>query len=93
MKSASPFVLLFIILLSCNNLKEGKVINKWYEKERRYTTMQMVGKIPVTRWHTDDEDYMVEIAKEINGRMVTKDVELIKGDWDSIEVGRYIYLR
>lgn len=76
-------------LTGCGGITSGKVTGKVIEPERRYSTVVLVGKVPITQWHTDDEDYCLNISEgeETGYICVEKDV------YDEIQVGEYIYTK
>jgi hypothetical protein len=75
-----------IVLLSACGISAGTVSSKVVEPERQYSTVQMVGKVPVTTFHTDDEDYCFNIVNDEGSEGY---VCVEKTEWDTITEGDF----
>lgn len=92
-------VLLSVLVLSCEPIKDGYVVSKWYEEENYYNTTEvkyvltLKGKyepvyVPVTKF--DDEDYCIKI-ENINdkGKSKEKKFEISKREYDKLSIGDF----
>lgn len=75
-----------VLTLAACSISAGTVSGKVIEPERKYSTVHMVGKVPVTTWHTDDEDYCFNIT-DGEGKEGYQCVE--KAEWDAINDGDF----
>jgi len=90
------FLLLVIFLTGCEGLKEGEIVNKWYEPENTRTVLLPVmitsGKMTMTMMvpHrvVDGEDFCIEIKGYIDDKEVTKTFYLTKERWDTLQRGQ-----
>jgi hypothetical protein len=84
-------VLLAAVLSSCGpDLCEGQLVSKHYEPRRTYPVVVIVGKVPMTQIHVDDEDF-VFMVKGFNGKdTVTERHEVVADWWHEAEVGSYV---
>lgn len=81
-------------LSSCvNSLCEGRIVSKHYEPRRVYPVVVIVGKIPITNFHVDDEDW-VFMVKGFNGKdTITERFEVEQAWWDDAVVGEWVAFR
>ena len=99
LKSITRYVLYMVlgcvILLGCNHLEEGTVVNKHYEPmEKNLIIMPLVtsnGKTTTTIMMpylvTDNEDYVLHIKGIHKGEEVTEKVYTSKGCYESMKNG------
>jgi hypothetical protein len=73
-------ILLIIIslLMACNHLKQGKIVNKHYEPTRTYTMLMptVIGKTTILIPYImhDDEDWVLTVEGVYDGEMRTENV-------------------
>ena len=81
--------------VSCETIKEGTIVDKFYEPKVTYTILEhgyIVGMFKSTT-KTDDEDYVFIISgKTKSGDVVTKRFEVSKNMYHKYEKGDYIKL-
>lgn len=91
------YILLFLAALffaSCEQIKEGNVIERWYEPGHTYTSYhhQQIGKTsistPVT--HYVDDYYIVKIKGRLNGKPDTRDVYLTEYEYNRCRIGDHL---
>lgn len=82
------YLLLAVVLSSCEaRLKNGVVVDKFYEPERVYYQLVIIGKVPINQRRVDDEDFVL-IVKGFNGKdTVQQRFEVSKIDFENINVG------
>jgi hypothetical protein len=73
-----------LTLTGCG-ISSGTVTGKVVEPERRYSTTIMSGKVPITTWHTDDEDYCFDLEEKDETGYVCVDY----GTFENTQVGDY----
>ena len=87
-----------VLMISCNKIMEGEIIEKWHEDESMTLMLipQKVGKVTIMQqyWVHDDEDFCVKI-KGLNqkGKIKTKVLYLDKEIWSNVEVGENIVIQ
>jgi hypothetical protein len=84
------YVLLAVVLSACETrLKNGVVVDKWYEEGELETYVQydVVFEMPMTKTRWDDEDFVL-IVKGFNGKDTVKQrFEVSKTDYENTNVG------
>lgn len=90
--SYAIYTLLCLVLFSCNKLKEGTIINKFYEQPRHYITVEydVIFKMPMTKNKYDDEDYVFVVGNIIEGDTIIERFEVSSKTYDLFEVGDWI---
>lgn len=89
-----------LILISCDKLEEGVVINKWYEPNRTYTQLipmtTMAGKVPITilvpTTIYDNEDYCLTIKGKYDNKTIMQTFYVTKNYYNSYNIGDSIKL-
>ena len=86
------YALLCLVLFSCNKLKEGTIVNKFYEHPRYYTTVEydVIFKMPMTKSKYDDEDYVFVVGNIIEGDTIIERFEVSSKTYDLFEIGDWI---
>lgn len=89
------FLLFIITLTSCENLKNGNVVKKWYSPPSIQPIL-----VPVTVGNSttiqqylvyNGEDYCIEVKGLSNkGNMITQTFYLNRIQWDTITVGEFV---
>jgi len=92
-------ILLLAILLSCQSLKYGKVVEKWHEPATRQTRM-MPMVIPTGKTNSvlfmpyivcDNEDWCIRVnGVGTKGDTLTKKFYVSKEEFDTLNVGQFI---
>lgn len=84
-----------LLLTSCEVIREGTIMEKYYEPERTYTVLEqdlIVGGFKMVK-KTDDEDYVFIInGKTKSGDTQRKRIEVSKLKYHKYEVGDFIKL-
>ena len=97
-------LLLLCVIMGCSDpIREGRVVSKWYEPEE--TWLQPIAQYrydPTLKMNVfshyiyvpqvDDEDFMITIEDDVEGKIRSRTVELNESRWESIEVGDWISL-
>jgi hypothetical protein len=76
-------------LTGCVGISAGTITGKVVEPERRYATTTMAGKVPITTWHTDDEDYCFELIDQASKDKDTGYQCVDKTTYDKFSVGDF----
>jgi hypothetical protein len=85
--------LLVLMLFSCGNkLKEGRIINKFYEPSKYYTFSEYNPslKTVVMRNVYDDEDYVFIVSNIIENDTITERFEVSYTTYNSFSIGNWI---
>lgn len=85
--------ILSVVFASCEKpLKKGQIVKMFYEPERTWTEVQynIPLKMPMTQYHTDDEDFVIMVKGWNGDDTVTQRFEVCKNDYDSSFVGDFI---
>ena len=88
---AFAYVLLVAVLASCHKIHDGTVTNKYIVPAHsyKYSTMMMVGKVPITTWYTVyvGDEYVLTVTK-VNGKdTITEDFYIDEANWKCMSVG------
>lgn len=84
--------------IGCNKLKEGSVIEKWYEATETNLIMMphymQVGKVRtmymVPYYVTDNEDFVIKLKGKHNGKDRIETVYLTQAQYDCLQIGDYL---
>ena len=84
-------VLACVFLSSCNHLEDGIVIGKRYEEADRNLMLipMRVGKVTIMQqyWIYDNEDWVITIEGEKDGKMIHEDVYVTKQCFEALNYG------
>lgn len=88
-------IFIAIAFISCNKLKEGEVIEKWYEPERTYVSLMPMyignGKtftvIFIPYIITDNEDYVIKIKGKYKGKDRVETVYVNPKEYECLRTG------
>ena len=90
------YTLLGLSLYSCTpKLKEGSVINKFYEEARRYNVMTYNPSLKISTLQSmyDDEDYVLIITGIIDGDTIVNRLEVSSKTYDNYKIGDWYKLQ
>ena len=99
MKRFLTFLFISITLLSCQKLKYGNVIEKWYEPENTFyallpmtiSTGKSTSVIFIPYIIHDEEDWCIKVTGTgDDGDTITKTFYIPKSRYDSITIGQFI---
>lgn len=84
--------LIMFTISSCDDFKEGIVIDKWYEAEERktYAEFSPIFKMPMTKIVVDDEDYVLIVKGVVGKDTIQRRFEVSKNDYDNTKIGNKI---
>lgn len=97
----AAILLLCAVLFGCKNkLKEGDVVEKWYEPKSEYMMMLPItisdGKNTITiyqyYWIEDNEDWVVKIKGTYKGKERTEMVYVSPQNYECLNVGSHIVI-
>ena len=84
-------VLACVLLVSCNHLEDGTVISKRYEESNRNLMLMpmRIGKVTIMQqyWIYDDEDWVITIEGEKDGKMIHEDVYVTRKCYEALNYG------
>lgn len=80
-----------ILFASCNHLEKGVIIKKRYEKPERNLTLipTKIGSVTIMQsyWIHDNEDWIITIEGNKNGKIIHKDVYITKQCYQELKAG------
>lgn len=87
--------LLVLALASCHKLTEGTVEDKYIIPAHHYsyTTMHMVGKVPITQFHTgwEPDQYILRVSGVANGDTIVEEFTVQEAAWRSLKLGSHFH--
>ena len=92
MKKIFIILVVVLVMIGCEQIKEGKVIEKWYEEENTFVSLvpvvNVIGKTRLTTMmpmiNYDDEDFVIKIEQYDKK---TRDIYLTKDTYTKINIG------
>ena len=95
-KKAFLMLLILLLIVSCAKLDGGTVLSKGYVPGHSYTytTVVMIGNIPITQWHTGWKEayYYVDIQGVIDKDTVTEKHKVSIDTYEKVPVGGYVLI-
>ena len=80
-----------VFLVCCSHLEDGTVIGKRYEEANRNLVLipTIVGKVTIMHqyWVYDNEDWVITIEGEKDGKMIHEDVYVTKECYEALNLG------
>lgn len=85
------FIMVAMVMLSCNHLEKGTVLKKEYEPKRSYVSFipMIIGKVTTLIPYviTDNEDFVLTVEGEYNGEIVHENVYVTKKCYEQMQAG------
>lgn len=71
---------------------EGKIVERKYEPKHTSLTPVTTGKTTIMIPHTNDDEYILTLSKEVEGKAKTLDTYVTKQVYDNTKIGEHISL-
>ena len=93
MKQTKLALLLVILFSSCHKIHDGNITDKYIVPAHTYTytTVMMVGKVPITQVHTGyvGDEYVLTVTKIKGVDTITEDFSVSSSTYECKRIGNY----
>lgn len=90
---AFAYVLLVAVFASCHKIHDGTVTDRYVVPAHsyQYSTVIMVGKVPITTWHTGyvGDEYVLTVTKVKGKDTISEDFSVSSSTYECKIVGTY----